>query len=110
MEDVEKINRYLMSTLQIDEFRTCYHDDFDKCCCRKPLPGALISAAKYHNIELSESYMVGDRWRDVEAGAAAGCKTIFIDYGYNEKKPINYDHNVHSLVEAAEIIIGNLDD
>lgn len=103
---VEKINNYLASALPIDEFRTCYHDDKDGCQCRKPLPGALLEAAKMHNIDLSKSFMIGDRWRDIEAGAAAGCKTFFINYGYQEKQPDCPDFIVSSLAEAAEIIIG----
>jgi len=103
---VDQINSYLANSLPIDEFRTCYHDDRDGCQCRKPLPGALISAAIDHQINLDYSFMIGDRWRDIEAGTAAGCKTFFIDYGYQEKQPDCPDFIVASLAEAAEIIIG----
>jgi D-glycero-D-manno-heptose 1,7-bisphosphate phosphatase len=102
---VEEINNYLTSCLPIDEFRTCYHDNSDDCDCRKPLPGALLAAAKQHGLNLSESYMVGDRWRDTEAGQRAGCKTFFIDYGYAEKQPESISFRVHSLAEAAQIIL-----
>lgn len=102
---VEEINTYLMSCLPIDEFRTCYHDSSDACDCRKPLPGSLIAAANMHAINLGESYMIGDRWRDIEAGQTAGCKTIFIDYNYNEKQPASIDFRVKSLLEASHIII-----
>ena len=105
---VEEINTYLATHLPIDEFRTCYHDSSDGCDCRKPLPGSLLAAAKQHNIDLWKSYMVGDRWRDIEAGMNAGCKTIFIDYGYNEKNPKVTDYRVKSLTEAAQIILGDI--
>lgn len=104
--DVEAINQYLHQCLPIDEFRTCYHDSGDGCDCRKPLPGALLAAAKAHSIDLAASYMVGDRWRDTEAGERAGCQTIFLDYGYSEKQPENFNHRVRSLLEAADIILG----
>jgi len=104
-ETVEAINQYLAQSLPIDDFRTCYHDSADDCDCRKPKPGALLAAAKLCNIDLCASYMVGDRWRDVEAGERAGCKTIFIDYGYAEKQPETVNHRVQSLVEAARIIL-----
>lgn len=104
--EVEAINHYLQQTLTIDEFRTCYHDSDDNCNCRKPLPGALLAAAKTHDIDLSASYMIGDRWRDIEAGERAGCKTIFIDYGYAEKQPVIVNRRVQSLLEAARIILG----
>ncbi len=108
MAVVEKINNYLASCLPIDEFRTCYHDSGDGCDCRKPLPGALLAAARQHGIDLGKSYMVGDRWRDTEAGQRAGCKTIFIDYGYAEKQPESIDYRVRSLAEAAQIILGGI--
>jgi D-glycero-D-manno-heptose 1,7-bisphosphate phosphatase len=105
--DVEAINAYLQHRLPIDEFRTCYHDSTDGCNCRKPLPGALLAASNVHGIDLASSYMVGDRWRDIEAGDRAGCLTIFLDYGYDERQPQKVKHRVHSLAEATHIILGN---
>ena len=104
---VEEIHHYLTAHLPIDEWQTCFHDDVDRCDCRKPHPGALLASAKKHRIELSQSYMVGDRWRDIEAGQRAGCKTIFIDYHYNEKQPDNVDFRADSLSEAAKFILGD---
>jgi len=104
--DVEEMNAHLSSQLPIDAFKTCYHDTGDGCLCRKPLPGALLAAAKEYNIDLSKSFMVGDRWRDTEAGANAGCKTFFINYRYAEQKPETPDFIVSSLLEAQKIILG----
>lgn len=105
-EDVERMNAQLRSMLSLDDFKTCYHDSGDGCLCRKPLPGSLIEASKEHHIDLSKSFMVGDRWRDIEAGQAAGCKTFFINYRYNEKQPETPDFIVSSLLEAQQIITG----
>lgn len=105
---VEGINNDLASRLPIDEFRTCYHDSGDGCDCRKPLPGALLAAATQHDIDLAKSYMIGDRWRDTEAGQRAGCQTIFVDYGYSEKQPESVNHRVRSLAEATQIILGEM--
>jgi D-glycero-D-manno-heptose 1,7-bisphosphate phosphatase len=102
---VEAINESLAAALPIDEFRTCYHDTSEGCHCRKPKPGMLLDAAGKWNIDLAHSYMVGDRWRDTEAGRAAGCRTLFIDYGYDERQPERVDHRVTSLREAAKIIL-----
>ena len=107
-EIVEEINNYLKTVLPIDEFRTCYHDSGDNCDCRKPLPGALLSASRYFAIDLNKSFMVGDRWRDMEAGQRAGCKTVFLDHGYSEKQPESWDYKVQSLFEAVEIILGEM--
>jgi D-glycero-D-manno-heptose 1,7-bisphosphate phosphatase len=105
---VEAINTHLYQTLPIDEFRTCYHDSGDGCDCRKPLPGALLAAAREHHIDLGRSFMVGDRWSDIEAGKRAGCKTVFIDYAYAENQPELCDYKVQSLQEAATIILGKM--
>jgi D-glycero-D-manno-heptose 1,7-bisphosphate phosphatase len=105
-EVVEGINQHLNAALPLDEFRTCYHDDHEACDCRKPAPGALLAAAAEYSIDLNSSYMVGDRWRDIEAGQRAGCKTVFIDYGYSEKQPEQLDFRVQSLKEAALVILG----
>lgn len=104
--DVEKMNAHLLSKLFLDDIKTCFHDNGDGCLCRKPLPGSLIEAAKEHHIDLSKSFMVGDRWRDIEAGQTAGCKTIFINYRYAEKQPDTPDFIVSSLLEAQQIITG----
>ncbi len=103
--EVEAMHRKLASALPIDDIFVCYHDDADHCACRKPSPGMLFEAARKHNIDLSRSFLVGDRWRDIDAGHAAGCKTILIDHGYRERKPAQPpDATVHSLREAADWI------
>jgi D-sedoheptulose 7-phosphate isomerase len=103
---VEAIHQALSSSLSIDDIFVCYHDDADHCACRKPLPGLLFEAQRKHNIDLSRSFFVGDRWRDIDAGHAAGCKTVLIDYGYRERKPAQPpEATVRSLREAADWII-----
>lgn len=104
-EEVETIHAALRSKLVLDEFRVCYHDDIDRCACRKPEPGMLLDAAREANLDLSNSFMVGDRWRDIEAGKRVGCVTVFIDAGYEEKRPDKPDASVRSLPEAANWIL-----
>jgi D-sedoheptulose 7-phosphate isomerase len=107
-EGVEAIHRSLSSSLPIDDIFVCYHDDADDCACRKPRPGLLLEAQRKHNIDLSHSFLVGDRWRDIDAGHAAGCKTILIDYGYRERKPAQPpEATVRSLREAADWILSS---
>jgi len=102
---VDAMNERLESTLPLDLILTCFHDGTDQCECRKPKPGLILDAARQLGIDLPASFMVGDRWRDVEAGRQAGCKTFFIDYGYHEKQPEACDFRVGSLLEAANIIL-----
>lgn len=102
---VDAINDALQAQLGLDEICVCPHDDADGCDCRKPQPGLLLAAAKRWGIDLSGSFMVGDRWRDVEAGQAAGCRTIFIDYGYAERRPSRPDMVSSSLAAAVPDIV-----
>ena len=103
---IEEIHAALRAALPVDEFLVCPHDDADGCECRKPKPGLLFEGAARHGVELRGSYMVGDRWRDVEAGQRAGCRTVFIDYGYAERKPSPpADATVPSLTAAADWIL-----
>lgn len=102
---VEEIHRALGAVLPVDAFLTCFHDDGDNCECRKPRPGLLLEAASRYALELAESFLIGDRWRDIDAGYAAGCKTILIDYGYAERRPsAEPDARVFSLRQAVEWI------
>jgi D-glycero-D-manno-heptose 1,7-bisphosphate phosphatase len=102
---VDSMNGWLTSVLPLDAVLTCAHDDVDHCECRKPLPGLITQAARELHLECAASYMIGDRWRDIEAGRRAGCKTFFIDCGYDEQLPQSYDFRVSSLLEAARIIL-----
>jgi D-glycero-D-manno-heptose 1,7-bisphosphate phosphatase len=103
---VDAIHARLTHDLPLDDVRCCYHDDVDACDCRKPKPGLLIDAAAAHGIDLAASVMVGDRWRDVEAGRRAGCATVFVDHAYAERRPERPDAVVASLSGAVDWILG----
>lgn len=77
----------------------------DNCACRKPKPGMLVDLAARFAVDLERSVMVGDRWRDVEAGKRAGCGTVFIDYEYDEERPSGADFICRSLAEALPWIL-----
>ena len=102
-ETVDAIHARLRATLPLDEIRVCPHDDADQCACRKPRPGLLLKAPVY---AVDRSIMIGDRWRDIEAGRAAGCRaTILVDHGYAEPLTHEPDARVASLLEAADWIL-----
>lgn len=104
-EAVHVINRYLLETLQLQGAEICEHDDADNCNCRKPKPGMLLRAAARDHIALVESFMIGDRWRDIEAGRRAGCRTILIGNGYGEALQSAPDAIVATLGDAADWIL-----
>ena len=104
-QEVEAMNAALTAALPLDDIRVCYHDDADDCACRKPKPGMLEDAARDAGLDLSRSFMVGDRWRDVDAGHRAGCVTVFVDHDYAERRPERPDATVRSLPEAADWIL-----
>jgi D-glycero-D-manno-heptose 1,7-bisphosphate phosphatase len=104
-DEIDTINRRLSELLPVDEFRICPHDDADRCECRKPSPGLILVAGRERGLDLRRSVMVGDRWRDVEAGKRAGCWTVFVDHGYTERRPEAPDLTVKSLGEAVPWIL-----
>jgi D-glycero-D-manno-heptose 1,7-bisphosphate phosphatase len=102
---VESINQILSDRLSLDMVKVCYHDEPDHCTCRKPGPGLLQESAREWDIDLSASFMIGDRWKDIEAGRRAGCQTILVQSGYDERKPEGYDGEVESLAAAVDWIL-----
>jgi D-glycero-D-manno-heptose 1,7-bisphosphate phosphatase len=101
-ETVEAMHAQLLAALPLDEIRVCYHDDADGCACRKPKIGLLIEGGP---VELRASFMVGDRWRDIEAGRTAGCVTVLVESGAHEAIRHEPDVRVGSLAEAADWIL-----
>jgi len=100
-EALEEIHAVLRAAMPLDAIYVCDHDGPDACECRKPKPGMLQAAARDFNIDLSASFMVGDRWRDVDAGAQAGCSTVFLDFGYRERGPDSTPNVIVGSLTAA---------
>jgi D-glycero-D-manno-heptose 1,7-bisphosphate phosphatase len=104
-QSIDSIHDHLKKQLPLDGIFSCFHDEADNCDCRKPQPGLIFRAAREFDVDLKSSFMVGDRWRDIEAGKRAGCRTFFIDWQYREEPPNACDHRVSSLAEASAIIL-----
>jgi D-glycero-D-manno-heptose 1,7-bisphosphate phosphatase len=106
-EVVESMHTFMCRQVPIDRVEVCYHPGQGKsdCDCRKPRPGMLLRAARELGIDLARSWMVGDRWRDIDCGHAAGCGTVLVERGYAEAMRQAPDHRVRSLLEAAELIL-----
>ncbi len=94
----------LRRRVPVDGVYVCPHDDPDRCGCRKPAPGLLITAAVDLGLDLGASVVVGDRWRDIEAGRRAGCRTVHVDRHYDERKPESADFVAASLADAVRWI------
>lgn len=105
---VEAIHARLRAELPLDDIIVCPHDDADACSCRKPKPGLVYEGARRLGIDSAGSYLVGDRWRDIEAGAAARCHTVLIDRGYAERESsVSPEARVTTIAEAAAWIIAD---
>lgn len=102
---VEAMHTKLRARLPVDDICMCPHRQDAGCECRKPKPGMLLAAARRWNIDLKNSYMVGDRGSDVVAGKAAGCYTLLINRHYSEVRDTAPDRLVRSLAEAARFIL-----
>ena len=106
-EEVEAMHALLRAALPLDRVEVCYDpgqgapSEF-----RKPAPGMLLRAARELGIELAQSWMIGDRWRDIDCGAAAGCRTVFIDHGYDEALRTAPDFRAASLGAAVPLLLG----
>lgn len=99
---VETFHDRLRQELGLIHIYTCYHDDSDACRCRKPQPGLLEQAAAELGLSLASSFVVGDRWRDIEAGRKVGCTTFLLRQPYSGN--VRADFEVSSLYAAAELI------
>jgi D-glycero-D-manno-heptose 1,7-bisphosphate phosphatase len=102
---VEAMNARVRESVPLDAIEVCLHDDADNCDCRKPKPGMLLRAAKRDGIALAESFMIGDRYRDIEAGHSAGCRTILIGDGYSEEFKAQPEARFGSLTAAVAWIL-----
>ena len=102
---VEEMNNYLRCRMPLVEVLTCYHDNDDDCSCRKPRPGLLYEAARRWHIDLTGSFLVGDRWSDVVAGQAAGCRAVLVDMPYSGGERCSPDHRATGLAAAADWIL-----
>jgi len=102
---VEAMHRLLRRRLPLVDIAACYHDSGAGCGCRKPAPGMLTRLASRWNVNLPGSFLVGDRWRDVDCGRRAGCRCVFIDYGYDEELCEQPDITVKDFTAATEWIL-----
>jgi D-glycero-D-manno-heptose 1,7-bisphosphate phosphatase len=100
---LEKINQIILEKFPIKEIMICPHNDYNNCKCRKPKPGMLLNLAVKWDINLKKSYLIGDNWKDIQAGKAAGCTTILLDKSYNID--IKADYRVHNLKNAVKTIL-----
>ena len=105
LEFVLELHKAISKETGLQNFYICNHDDQNQCECRKPNIGLIREATQDLDIDVAKSFIVGDRWKDIEAGQSAGCKCFFIDNNYAEKRPVPPYRTVESLLEAALIIV-----
>jgi len=91
------------SAIPVDSILVCPHDDSNGCDCRKPKPGMLLDAAQIWNIDCERSFMIGDSWKDMQAGRSAGCMTILFDQPYNRE--VTCDFRVNNFQQAIKLIL-----
>ena len=102
---VDEINDRVRAGLPVLDVLTCFHDSGDDCACRKPRPGLVLEAAARWGLDLAASFLVGDRWSDVEAGRAAGCTAVLVETPWSGRERCRPDHCVRDLPEAADWIL-----
>jgi D-glycero-D-manno-heptose 1,7-bisphosphate phosphatase len=102
---IEALNDRVRQALPVLDVLTCFHDTPDRCACRKPKPGLLLEAARRWGLDLPRSFLVGDRWSDVAAGRAAGCRTVLVETPYSGRERCRPDHCATGLAVAADWIL-----
>ena len=105
--DLERMHRIMLDALPLDDVYVCPHDKSEGCRCHKPATGMLLDAAEKWGIALSRSFVIGDRWRDIGAGIAAGCYSILIGRPYSACD--DADLRVDTLAEAVDAVLERLD-
>lgn len=108
-QELAAMHNKLKTELAIDDIYACTHLDQDNCRCRKPKPGMLLDAADKYDIDLPRSFMVGDWHRDIDAGKAAGVKTILVSMPSNDHI-LHYDFLAKDLAHAGKIIEAHKND
>ncbi|WP_207386961.1 HAD-IIIA family hydrolase [Frankia sp. Cppng1_Ct_nod] len=103
--ELARMHAVLRSVAPVEGIYVCPHDDADACPCRKPAPGLALAAADELDLDLAASVVVGDRWRDIEMGHRLGCRTVLVDRGYSETRPVQPSITVRGLPEAVRWIL-----
>jgi len=103
--ELRRMHHRLLRDVPLDAIYTCPHDDAHGCPCRKPKPGLLLRAAEEMHIRLKDSWIVGDSWKDIEAGKAAGCTTLLVGAAGAMQADIAAGFVVPDLAAAAEAIL-----
>lgn len=101
--DLDTMHRQMMAAIQLDDVYVCPHDKSDGCPCHKPATAMLDDAAVRWGVDLARSYVIGDRWRDVDAGRNAGCYSILIERPYSAASWA--DARVATLAEAVDTVL-----
>ena len=102
---VESFHSTILTGLPLEKIYVCYHDDRDGCSYRKPRPGMLLEASREYGLNLAESWLVGDRWKDIGAGYVDGCRTVFLNYDYDECLNSPPDHAIRCIEQLSPLII-----
>jgi len=103
-DELEAIHDFIRLELPVDEIIVCPHDDADECDCRKPKPGMIVESARKWEIDIRSSFIIGDTWKDMEAGRKAGCTTILLDAPYN--RDVKSNHRINVIADSISIIEG----
>jgi D-glycero-D-manno-heptose 1,7-bisphosphate phosphatase len=101
-----RMHALLADAVPVQDIFVCAHDDGDHCACRKPKPGMLEAAATKWDLDLGRSFVVGDRWRDIDAGRAVGCFTVLLERAYSACATAHA--RVRTLEEATDVILARL--
>src|SRR6266508_1821411 len=102
-ETLEAMHQRLQAEVELDDLYVCPHTPDDGCECHKPKIGMLRAAAERWDVSLADSYVIGDRWRDIGASHAAGCYSVLVERAYSACD--NADARVSTLAQAVDVVL-----
>lgn len=100
---LSRMHEILQAAVPVEDVLVCPHVDDGECACRKPKPGMLEEAAARWDLDLARSFVIGDRWRDIDAGRAVGCYSILVDRPWSEC--VTADARVDTLTQAVDLVL-----
>lgn len=114
--DIEAMHYQLKLSAPIDAIYVCGHIGSDGCECRKPKPGMILRAEVEHDVDLTRSWLIGDRWVDIAAANEVGVKAVLVEHGYSMSSTsaggppylLDIEAKVRDLASAAKLILGRV--
>tara|TARA_Y100000992_G_C21250633_1_gene485670 strand:- start:28 stop:564 length:537 start_codon:yes stop_codon:yes gene_type:complete len=104
LSELNKMHHRIFNELKVDDIYTCLHARKMQCKCRKPNTKMILKSVIKYNIDLSKSYLIGDRKSDIDLANKLNLRSVFIDHNYIERKPSGQIKTTNNFENAVKYI------